>query len=289
MAYTGETAYITGGASGIARSLAEALVKQGVKIFIADRNFEGAEKVAQELNASAGTEAAWPVQVDVADWESQRAGFEAAVAKLGRIDYVFPIAGISEVPWLPKQDADDTSFVKPNMAVFDVNAYGPLYTSALAIQQFRRQEPNKHGYRGKIVIVSSACGFYYIPTLPIYTSAKHGMVGFTRAFGTYLPREQITLNTLCPNIVETGISTGAFYDKAREKGLLITLESLTKAFEYLMGDSDVSGNAIEILPGNDGFRIKELPAFTNDEARESIALATAPDHRAWKMHAPIYD
>ncbi|CAK7235185.1 hypothetical protein SBRCBS47491_009205 [Sporothrix bragantina] len=172
MSFAGETAYITGAASGIARSLAKDLVKKGAKIFIADRNFEGAENVAQELNASAGEEVAWPVQVDVADWESQRAGFEAAVAKLGHIDYVFPIAGISELPWLPKSDPTSTGFVKPNLAVLDVNGYGALYTSALAIQQFRRQEPNKHGFRGKIVIVSSACGFYYIPTLPVYTAAK---------------------------------------------------------------------------------------------------------------------
>ncbi|EON98384.1 putative short chain dehydrogenase protein [Phaeoacremonium minimum UCRPA7] len=288
MSFAGETAYITGGASGIARSLATDLVGKGMKIFIADRNLEGAEQVAKELNAGLSGQAAWPVQVDVADWESQRKGFEAAVAKLGRIDYVFPIAGISELPWLPKQASTEfAGFQKPNLAVFEVNAYGPLYTSALAIQHFRRQEPNKYGFRGKIVIVSSACGFYYIPTLPIYTAAKHGIVGFTRAFGSYLPRESITLNTLCPTLVETGISTGTFYDQAREKGLLITLGSLTKAFEHLMGKSDVSGQAIEILPGNEGFRVKEIPEFTNNIAMESIKMATDPEHRAWKLHAPV--
>ncbi|KAL1910198.1 hypothetical protein Sste5344_003812 [Sporothrix stenoceras] len=62
-------------------------LNKGVKLFVADRNFEGADKVAQELNASVDREADWPVQVDVADWESQRRDFEAAVAKLGHIDH----------------------------------------------------------------------------------------------------------------------------------------------------------------------------------------------------------
>lgn len=121
-----------------------------MKIFIADRNIEAAEQVAKELNSAAGSQVVWPVQVDVADWESQRRGFEAAVAELNHIDYVFPIAGISEVPWLSKEAGKGSSeFEKPNLVVFEVNAYGPLYTAALAIQQFRRQKLNKYGFRGK--------------------------------------------------------------------------------------------------------------------------------------------
>ena len=120
-----------------------------MKVFIADRNLESAIEVAKEFNTS--TQAVWPVQVDVADWESQRKGFEAAVKELGRIDYVFAVAGISEIPWLlirPKA----TEFEKPNLSVFDINANGVFYISALAIQQFRRQQPNKYGFRGKSML-----------------------------------------------------------------------------------------------------------------------------------------
>jgi NAD(P)-dependent dehydrogenase (short-subunit alcohol dehydrogenase family) len=91
---------------------------------------------------------AWAVDVDVADWESQLKGFEAAVKELSRIDYVYPIAGIGERSWLPNRP-DATGFTKPDLTVMDVDANGVLYTAGLAIQQFRRQQPNKHGYRGK--------------------------------------------------------------------------------------------------------------------------------------------
>lgn len=117
-----------------------------MKVFVADRNLEGAREVANALKKS--PQAVWPVQVDVADWESQREGFEAAVKTLGRIDYVFAVAGIPERAWL-RNRPKATDFEKPDLSVWDVNGTGVLYTSALAIQQFRRQEPNKYGFRGK--------------------------------------------------------------------------------------------------------------------------------------------
>src|SRR6187402_843959 len=112
-----------------------------MRLFIADRNLEGAEAAAKELNSGSDVQCAWAVQVDVADWDSQAKGFEAAVKEFGRIDYVFPVAGIPESSWLPNRP-NATTYEKPNLSVFNVNANGVLLTSALAIQQFRRQEPN---------------------------------------------------------------------------------------------------------------------------------------------------
>jgi NAD(P)-dependent dehydrogenase (short-subunit alcohol dehydrogenase family) len=100
------------------------------------------------LNEKANGEVAWAVQVDVTDWDSQRAGFEAAVKTLGRIDYVYPIAGIAETVWLPNR-TKATTFEKPDLSVLDVDATGVFFTIALATQQFRNQEPGKFGFRGK--------------------------------------------------------------------------------------------------------------------------------------------
>lgn len=113
---------------------------------IADRNIQGAEEVAQEANKNGQVASA--VQVDVSDWESQRKAFEEAIDKLGRINYVFAVAGIPESSWLPNKPKS-TVFEKPNLSVWDVNGTGPLYTSSLAIQHFRRQDPGQNGYRGK--------------------------------------------------------------------------------------------------------------------------------------------
>ncbi|KAF5651458.1 15-hydroxyprostaglandin dehydrogenase [Fusarium sp. NRRL 25303] len=193
-----------------------------MKVVIADRNLKGAEEACQEFNTKG--QVAWAVEADVGDWESQKQAFEIAVERLGRVDYVFPIAGITEKPWNPKQP-NGSGFVKPNLAVLN----------------FRTQESGKYGFRGKI--------------------------GFVRTHGKLLPEEAITLNAICPTIVKTGISTGDFYDKADAKGLLITIESLVKAFESLLGDCETSGEAIEILPGDDGSKIKERPEYSNEKCK----------------------
>ncbi|KAJ3536784.1 hypothetical protein NM208_g6578 [Fusarium decemcellulare] len=169
MAYTGETAYVIGGASGIGRALATMLVHKGLNIVIADRNIEGAQEAAAELQQTNQIVSA--VYVDAADWETQAQGMEAAVKALDRIDYVFIVAGIFEQSWLPNRPRA-TNFEKPNLAPLDVNGVGALYATSLAIQQFHRQELNKYGFRGKIVIVSSGAGFYPIPAMPIYTASK---------------------------------------------------------------------------------------------------------------------
>lgn len=117
-----------------------------MKVALADFNFEGAQNAAKELNASGHV--ALAIQVDVGDWESQKTAFETAVQAFGRINYVFPIAGITERPWLPFQPCEE-KYVKPDLSVMDVNATGALYTCALGVQHFQRQKPDKYGFRGK--------------------------------------------------------------------------------------------------------------------------------------------
>ncbi|KAM3414447.1 hypothetical protein BST61_g9612 [Cercospora zeina] len=241
-------------------------------VFIADRDLARAEASASELNAKHG-QRVYAVQVDVADWNSQVKAFEFAVAKVGHIDYVFAVAGITERPWLPP-NSQPTGFQKPDLAVNEVNGTGVLYAAALALQQFRRQEPNKHGFRGKMIIVGSGCSFYIVPTHPIYTYAKHAVLGFTRTMGAWLPEEKITLNCICPNIVRTNISTGQYYEQAAEEGLLVSYETVVSAFESLLGANTTSGEAIELLPGDQGFRIKERPEPTNEQVRRSLELTT---------------
>lgn len=115
------------------------------------------------------------------------------------------------------------------------------------------------------------------------------VLGFVRSFGNYLPEENITLNAICPNIVRTGISTGDFYDKADARGLCISVDSLVESFEFLLGDNPVSGEAIEILPGKEGHRIKERPEYTTDTVKESVELTLHRSHRSHRFHEPILE
>ncbi|KAH8595060.1 glucose 1-dehydrogenase [Bisporella sp. PMI_857] len=238
-------AYLTGGANGIGRAVAEMLVKNNVKVFIADREIGRAEDLVAELNQSSNVASC--AFVDVADWDSQAKAFSQAVAEFGRIDYVYPIAGVGERRWiLPNGEAN--GFQKPDLACIDIDLTGFLYTISLAVQQFRRQEVGPHGFRGKIVAVGSTSGLYCCPTLPVYTAAKHGVVGFIRSYGKYLPTEKITLNGVNPNVVRTNISTAAFYEKLDALDLLSPIEGVVEVFQTLLGKNDASGECFEVGP-----------------------------------------
>ena len=110
-------------------------------------------------------------QLDVRDWNQQAKVFGQAVHALGRIDYVYSIAGINERRWI-ENDPSLTGFEAPDLSVLDVDVTGLMYTVSLAVQQFRKQDKDENGFRGKIACVASVCGFYCCPTLPIYTAAK---------------------------------------------------------------------------------------------------------------------
>ncbi|OAL23875.1 hypothetical protein AYO22_06051 [Fonsecaea multimorphosa] len=259
------------------------LVEKGIKVYVADRDLKGAQAVAEELNRG-GDKAVWTVQADVADWDSQRSAWEAAEAEFKRIDYVFPIAGIGETRAFPNRP-NSTGYEKPDLSVLEVDCIAVIYSVSLAVQHFRRQQPNKYGFKGKIMPVASVCGFYIHQTVPIYTAAKHAVVGLVRSYGKILAEEKITLNAVCPNKIRTGISTAAMYDKAEKLGVLVPMEKLLEAFESLLGENPMSGECLEVAPKL-GVRVVQFVPFINEESRLS---AETTYERSHYLHEPVTD
>jgi NAD(P)-dependent dehydrogenase (short-subunit alcohol dehydrogenase family) len=259
-----------GGSSGIGLALSKHLLGQGYHIFIADRNISGAKALAEHFN----DHKVQYIECDVSSWHSQLSAFQSAVKLFDRIDFVAPIAGIGERKWIPSltelQNMKDGEFQEPDLSVIEVDLKGVMYTVGLAVQQFRRQEKNAQGFRGRIGVVASVCGFYCISTLPIYTAAKHGVVGLVRTYGKLLPEEAITLNAVCPNIVETGISTSEFYDEVRREGLLVEMKGVIDAFKDLLGGV-ASGEVYEVGPKG-GWVKREGQEYLDEESKKSCEL-----------------
>jgi NAD(P)-dependent dehydrogenase (short-subunit alcohol dehydrogenase family) len=112
----GKTAYITGGASGIGRAVAEMLAKRGSNIILADKNIEGVKEVSKHLVNTYSINC-YGIEVDVADWEPQAEAFRKASSNT-RIDYVFPIAGIGEKSWVKNDpNSKPDSYEMPNLEV----------------------------------------------------------------------------------------------------------------------------------------------------------------------------
>jgi len=106
-------------------------------------------------------------------------------------------------------------------------------------------------------------------------------VGFVRSFGKYLPEEGITLNAVCPNVVRTNISSGAFYEMMEEKGLLTQMKAVLDAFEHFL-DADISGECMEMGP-NGGYT-RRAPAEALD--RETTTVLELLYERGHKLHEP---
>lgn len=236
---------IGGGASGIGFALTTKLLNEGWYVFVADR----------DITKLKDTEKLHAVQCDTSSWDSQVAAFRQAIywraSGGGRIDFVAPIAGIGERKWLPFPEDSLAEkyqdFTKPDLSVIDVDVTGVLYTIALAVQHFRRQTRSEDGLLGRIGLVASVCGLYCVPSLPVYTAAKHALVGLTRSYGKLLVDEGITVNALAPSVVQTSISSPLFYDRLAKENLLTPMHGLMDAFKTML-DSNCSGEVFECGP-----------------------------------------
>lgn len=271
------TAYITGGASGIGHALATRLLDQGWYVVVADKDVADAENSERLLI----------VQCDTSSWDSQVAAFQAAIdwqsSRSGRIDFVAPIAGIGERQWLPFPEVsskeDPHTFTKPDLSVIDVDLTGVLYTVALAVQHFRRQTSIENSLLGRIGLVASVCGMYCVPSLPIYTAAKHALVGLTRSYGKLLVEEGITVNAIAPNVVQTKISAPHFYDRLARKNLLTPMDGLMRAFQTIL-DTECSGEVFECGPAGDWTK-REATVYLDEDSGEICRLL---DERARYLH-----
>ncbi|KAJ8108227.1 hypothetical protein OPT61_g8321 [Boeremia exigua] len=263
-----KTAFITGGASGIGSALTSRLLEDGWYVFVADKDVTSV-KDTEKLRA---------VQCDTSSWESQVAAFRRAIywraSGGGRIDLVAPIAGIGERQWLPFLEVSSAEkpqeFTKPDLTCLEVDLTGVLYTVAIAVQHFRRQPRTGDGLLGRIGLVASICGLYCVPSLPIYTAAKHALVGLTRSYGKLLSDEGITVNALAPNVVQTNISSPVFYEQLAIQGLLTPMDGLMDAFKTIV-ESQCSGEVFECGPAGGWTRSKATEYLDSKSANPMIS------------------
>lgn len=244
-----EVAFITGGASGIGKAIAENITAQGGRVIIADINSDAGSKFAEELNTKYSAKVAIALKVDTTNWEDQVAAFEAGKETFGRIDYVFANAGIAELPWIPAFDpstAASRPITKPNLATLNIDLVGQLNTAALALQVFERQEKGANGYRGKLIMTASVFGYYPCANMPMYASAKAGVINFMRSAAEFYQDKDITVNALSPNLIETAIAPDVLFIPFRERKLLTPISLVIKQVDSLLGESAANGQAISI-------------------------------------------
>jgi NAD(P)-dependent dehydrogenase (short-subunit alcohol dehydrogenase family) len=190
-ALTGSVVVVTGGARGIGRALAAALVQEGARVCIADLDADLVASVAQELGSGS-----FGVTLDVTDPGSFTAALDEVERRAGPIDVLVNNAGVMPVG----RFEDETSL--GIQRAFDVNVFGLMHGTGEAI---RRMRPRG---RGHIVNVASMAGVTALPGAPVYSASKHAVVGFCEALAYDLAGSGIQLSYVLPGMVNTELAAG---------------------------------------------------------------------------------
>ena len=209
----GKIAFVTGGASGIGAALATKLVDGGAKVWIADRQLDAAQELAQRLNS--GGAKAHAIELDVRSYPSFDRAVAETVQQSGRIDYLFNNAGIGVGGEVDSYTLDDWN------DVFDVNLRGVVHGIQAVYPIMIRQRS------GHIVNTASLAGLVAAPGSASYTATKHAVVGISKVLRVEAKRHGITVSVLCPGAIRTPILTFGKY--GRYKG--VSDEQLLKFWE----------------------------------------------------------
>jgi 3-oxoacyl-[acyl-carrier protein] reductase len=186
---TGQTAIVTGAATGIGEAIARRLAASGASIAVVDLDIEGARSVAASLGNGS-----FAVEADVASAESVAAAVRRVVERNGRIDILVNNAGVAG-PAAPIWEQTDEDWQR-NLAI---NLTGVFNFCRAVVPHMRSR-----GY-GRIVNIASIAGKEGNPRMTPYSASKAGVIGLTKALGKELATEGICVNAVAPAVVRTRI------------------------------------------------------------------------------------
>jgi NAD(P)-dependent dehydrogenase (short-subunit alcohol dehydrogenase family) len=188
---SGKVVAITGGARGIGKATATALVRKGCRVAIGDLDLALAEQTAAELGG--GTIA---VGLDVTDRDSFAAFLDEAERQLGPLDVVVNNAGI--MPVTPFVEESEDSIRRQ----VDINLHGVIAGTQMAIE---RMQPRGSGH---IVNIASQAGKGGVPGIATYSATKHAVVGLSEAVRTELRGSGLEVSCVMPTVVNTELTAG---------------------------------------------------------------------------------
>jgi short-subunit dehydrogenase len=193
--FTNLSVIITGASLGIGRELALQLAEQGARLTLAARNTDQLNQVA-ELCQQKGAKAI-VVTTDISQENQCQALIMKAIEEYNQIDILINNAGISHT--LRLDEMKSPVYAK---SVMDVNFWGSIFCTYYALPYLKQS-------KGRIIVMNSGAGLF--PTTPssFYCASKHALAGFFDTLRMEIEDSGVTVTTIYPHWVATGISTRA--------------------------------------------------------------------------------
>ncbi|XP_050311809.1 dehydrogenase/reductase SDR family member 4 [Anthonomus grandis grandis] len=202
----GKTAIVTASTDGIGFAIAQRLAREGAKVIVSSRKAANVEEATRKLTQE-GLEAKGLV-CHVAKQEDRRKLFEEA-KKLGGLDILVSNAAVNpEVGGV--LDCSENAWDK----IFETNLKASYLLAKEALPLLKESKA------GRIIFVSSIAAFQPFNLLGAYSVSKTALLGLTKAAAVQLAQENITVNSVCPGVIETRFSAAITQEgPAREVSL----------------------------------------------------------------------
>jgi NAD(P)-dependent dehydrogenase (short-subunit alcohol dehydrogenase family) len=181
----GKVALVTGAASGIGLAAARRLRSAGALVAVLDLDEEGGAEAARELEGHF-------VRIDVGDPDDWSRAVAEVIDRFGGIDIAYLNAGVT-TPGSVVTDVADASYRR----IMRANVDGVFFGARAVIRAIE----SRGG--GAIVATASLAGLIAYSPDPVYAMTKAAVVGLVRALAPQLSEKNITINAICPGLVDT--------------------------------------------------------------------------------------
>jgi NAD(P)-dependent dehydrogenase (short-subunit alcohol dehydrogenase family) len=230
-----KVAIITGGGSGIGRSISLAFASEGAMVLVAARNFPRLKGVADDINSGGGKATA--MAVDIADEINVQEMVARTVKEFGRIDILVNNAGIPG----PTANIADMELDKWNQ-VLSINLTGAMLCSREVLKNMISRRS------GSIINISSVGGMSGFPMRSPYCVSKMGIIGLTETVAIEVGKYNIRVNCISPGAVRGDRILNAAQAKGKALGIDSekVLERLTKDYSLkrLIEPSEIATAAV---------------------------------------------
>ena len=195
----GKVAFVTGGARGLGRVIAEALASAGATVALSARDLNHAQEAATAVAGETKRETL-ALAVDVTRKVDVDTAFARILDRFGRLDILVNNAGVNIRGAIETLDETDWDLV------IDTNLKGPWLCCRAAAEPMKRQRS------GRVINVSSMLGEISLPDRTPYASSKGGLTLMTKTLALEWAPFGINVNALCPGPFATEIKTPLMND-----------------------------------------------------------------------------